>query len=73
MKTQANIAGVTGNKRKYLHFKIDGDTILIYADNTKRGRVVTLQEMNDECTMDYIEPFKRPNFSYSIPLEDFIN
>ena len=67
-------------KRQYLHFEIHHNTndslgthTFIYADNKKRKKVISLNEMDNECMMDEINrPCKSYVLSYSVPLKDFL-
>lgn len=55
-------------KRRYIHIERTDGCLYIYSDNNRWGhRVVTLQEMDEECLMSGSD-----NFKLAIRLEDFI-
>lgn len=56
-------------KRKYLHFERhqDGSVYVYASDKTHNGKKVTLEEMDNECSMNVGD-----GFHLIVPLADFL-
>lgn len=61
-------------KRKYIHILIQYGQLYVYADDSKHGQKISLDEIDNECLIGEIEhrKDKKKVFDICLNLKDFI-